>query len=130
MSTLRNLTADECLALIAPGGVGRIAFTGSHGPTILPVNYRLDGDRIVLRTRTGGAMDGDLRTGIDDLEIVVAFEVDAIDPEHREGWSVLVQGPCHHTPGTPGAPGGSWVDGRDHLITITPQRVTGRRLEG
>ncbi|TKK86138.1 pyridoxamine 5'-phosphate oxidase family protein [Herbidospora galbida] len=126
MSTLRTLTADECLALIAPGGVGRIAFSGSHGPTILPVNYRLDDGVIVFRTRTGGAMDDDLRTHVDDLEIVVAFEVDAIDPEHREGWSVLVQGPCHHAPG---APGDSWVEDRDHLITIRPQRITGRRLE-
>ncbi|WP_030450180.1 pyridoxamine 5'-phosphate oxidase family protein [Herbidospora cretacea] len=127
MSTLRTLTADECLALIALGGVGRIAFTGSHGPTILPVNYRLDDGRIVFTARTGGAMDDDLRTHVDDLEIVVAFEVDAVDPEHREGWSVLVQGPCHHAQG---APGGSWVEGRDHLITIRPLRVTGRRLEG
>ncbi|WP_235965812.1 pyridoxamine 5'-phosphate oxidase family protein [Herbidospora solisilvae] len=126
MSTLRTLTADECLALIAPGGVGRIAFTGAHGPAILPVNYRLDDGRIVFRTRTGGAMDDDLRTNIDDLEIVVAFEVDAIDPERQEGWSVLVQGPCRHAAGEPG---GSWVEGRDHLITIRPQRVTGRRLE-
>ncbi|GAB1817588.1 pyridoxamine 5'-phosphate oxidase family protein [Herbidospora sp. RD11066] len=127
MNTLRTLTDEECLALIAPGGIGRIAFTGSHGPTILPVNYHLDAGRIVLHTRTGGALDADLRTHIEGLEIVVAFEVDAIDPERREGWSVLVQGPCHHA-GTD-VLGGSWAEGRDHLITITPSRVTGRRLE-
>ncbi|WP_061297704.1 pyridoxamine 5'-phosphate oxidase family protein [Herbidospora cretacea] len=126
MSTLRALTDEECLALIAPGGIGRIAFTGSRGPTILPVTYRLADGLIEFTTRTGGAMDDDLRTHVDDLEIVVAFEVDAIDPVHREGWSVLIQGPCHHAGN---ARGDSWADGRDHLITIRPHRITGRRLE-
>ncbi|MFG1969058.1 pyridoxamine 5'-phosphate oxidase family protein [Nonomuraea fuscirosea] len=34
----------ECLRLIAPGGIGRVAFSGSHGPTVLPVNYVPDDD--------------------------------------------------------------------------------------
>ncbi|GAA0966263.1 hypothetical protein GCM10009555_007670 [Acrocarpospora macrocephala] len=132
---LHELGAAECLSLISPGGVGRVAFNGSDGPTILPVNYRVINGAIVFRTRAGGAMDEDLRTGIEDLEIKIAFEVDEIDVARHEGWSVLVQGPVHHVAddevrwvADPGVQ--AWAGGtRDHYVRITPQRITGRRIQ-
>src|SRR5690606_12053633 len=90
---LEKLDREECMRLIAPGGIGRVAFNGSHGPTILPVNYKLHNGAIVFRTARGGPMDRDLRTGVTGVEIVVGFQVDRIDEARREGWSVLVQGP-------------------------------------
>src|SRR5690606_4560718 len=95
---LEKLDDEECLRLIAPGGIGRVAFNGSHGPTILPVNYKLHQGAIVFRTARGGEMDRDLRTGLEGVEIVVGFQVDRIDEVRRAGWSVLVQGPFHHVP--------------------------------
>ena len=47
----------ECQRLIAAGGVGRIGYTGRFGPTILPVNYALDGEAIVFRTMPGSRLD-------------------------------------------------------------------------
>ena len=49
-TVLEVLDEAECLRLISAGGVGRIAFTGRYGPTVLPVNYQLHQGTIVFRT--------------------------------------------------------------------------------
>jgi nitroimidazol reductase NimA-like FMN-containing flavoprotein (pyridoxamine 5'-phosphate oxidase superfamily) len=132
---LEELDEAECLRLIAPGGVGRLVFAGQFDLTVLPVNYKLHNGAILFRTAAQGTTDEDLRTGITFADYRVAFEVDDIDAEAREGWSVLVQGPAHHLDSeaeqaeamavgvTP------WAGGdRDHFIRITPVRITGRRI--
>ena len=48
------LDERECLRLVAPGGVGRIAFVGELDLTVLPVNYRLIDGTILFRTREDG----------------------------------------------------------------------------
>jgi Pyridoxamine 5'-phosphate oxidase len=90
------LDEAECLRLIAPGGVGRIGYSGRFGPTILPVNFALHEQTIVFRTGRHSPMGEDLRTGIADAEYKVAFEIDEISPATREGWSILIQGSAHH----------------------------------
>lgn len=131
---LKELTEQECLGLISPGGIGRVAFSGAHGPTVLPVNYRVIDGAIVFRTRAGGAMDNDLRTDIKDLDIKIAFQVDEIDKSRHEGWSVLVQGPAHHVEANDTAfldnlKIETWAGGeRDHYVRIIPSRITGRRV--
>ncbi|MFI6317616.1 pyridoxamine 5'-phosphate oxidase family protein [Nonomuraea sp. NPDC050556] len=125
---LEELDEKECLRLISPGGIGRVAFSGSHGPTVLPVNYRMQDGAIVFRTRYGGAMDEDLRTGLEGLEIKIAFEVDQIDEAKHEGRSVLVQGPAHHMAESD-VDVQPWAGGeRDLYVRIIPSRITGRRI--
>ncbi|WP_285591623.1 pyridoxamine 5'-phosphate oxidase family protein [Herbidospora sp. NBRC 101105] len=128
--TLETLNEQECLQLIGAAGIGRVAFGGALGPTIFPVNYRLLNGEIVFRIREGGTMDESLRSGIEDLEIKIAFQVDHIDETNHEGWSVLIQGPAHHVPESDiKANVDSWAgDDRNHYIRIAPQRVTGRRI--
>jgi len=132
---LELLDEAECLRLIAPGGIGRLAFAGQFDLTVLPVNYVLHHGAILFRTAQAGSTEEDLRTGIEHAEYRVAFEVDHIDTEARDGWSVLVQGPAHHldtpeeraealTAGVEPWPSGD----REHFISITPARITGRRL--
>jgi nitroimidazol reductase NimA-like FMN-containing flavoprotein (pyridoxamine 5'-phosphate oxidase superfamily) len=132
---LEPLDEAECLRLISPGGIGRIAFVGRYGLTVLPVNYKLHNGAIVFRTAQDSPTGDDLRTGIAHAEYQVAFEIDHIDPVARDGWSVLIHGPAHHMAtdaeraavlesGVEPWPGGS----REHAISITPSRVTGRRL--
>jgi nitroimidazol reductase NimA-like FMN-containing flavoprotein (pyridoxamine 5'-phosphate oxidase superfamily) len=132
---LEALDETECLRLISPGGIGRIAFTGRYGLTVLPVNYRLHNGTIVFRTAQDSPTGEDLRTGIAHAEYQVAFEIDEIDPVAKEGWSVLIHGPAHHMDspaeravvlesGVEPWPGGA----REHVISITPGRITGRRL--
>lgn len=126
--SLEELDEKECLRLISPGGIGRIAFSGSHGPTILPVNYQVHDGAIIFRTRYGGAMDQDLRTGLEGVEIKIGFQVDEIDEAKHQGWSVLIQGPAHHMTDSD-IDVHSWAGGeRDLYLKIVPSQVTGRRI--
>src|SRR6266702_7634688 len=79
---LRELAPAECLRLLAPGGVGRVAFATTAGPAALPVNFAMDMDMVVFRTGPGtllAAHAGDQ----------VGFEADHLDEALAQGWSVL-----------------------------------------
>lgn len=131
---IEELDEDQCLALIAPGGIGRIGYTSRFGQVVLPVNYALQDGAIVFRTAENGPIDEDLRTGIADAAYKVAFEIDSIDTAGQQGWSVLIQGPAHHV--TPAgqdtarkAGVNSWAPGdRELFVQIVPSRITGRRV--
>jgi nitroimidazol reductase NimA-like FMN-containing flavoprotein (pyridoxamine 5'-phosphate oxidase superfamily) len=132
---LEPLDEAECLRLISPGGIGRLAYTGRYGMTVFPVNYKLHDGSIVFRTSQDSPTDEDLRTGIAHAEYEVAFEIDDVDPVSEVGWSVLIQGSAHHmaTEAERAAVRESgvqpWAGGpREHAIRITPTRITGRRL--
>ncbi|HMA46695.1 MAG TPA: pyridoxamine 5'-phosphate oxidase family protein [Frankiaceae bacterium] len=127
---LRALTAAQCLDLLATQQVGRVAFVANEAhPTILPVNYVLDGDRIVIRSGPGPKLDAA------DRGDVVAFEVDQLDPAGRTGWSVVAVGAARRlrTVGeqarAAALPLRPWAPGpRSYFIQITPGRLTGRLL--
>ncbi|GAA2220183.1 hypothetical protein GCM10009850_121990 [Nonomuraea monospora] len=133
---LEVLETEECLRLVGPGGIGRVAFSGSHGPTVLPVNYRLHDGDVVFRTARGGAMDEDLRSGLEGVDIGIAFQVDRIDEVRRAGWSVLIRGAAHHVPDEEVAKVSDagvtpWAGGERHLyVRVIPQQITGRRIHG
>lgn len=116
----------ECLRRLASQPVGRFAVADpGEPPLVVPVNFLLDGDTIVFRTELGRKVLLVHRvTG-------ASFEVDDIDPIHRTGWSVLVQGHAHeaslatvrHLPLQP------WVGGpRNRWIRLVPERITGRTI--
>lgn len=132
---LETLDEAECLRLISPGGVGRLAYSGRFGLTVMPVNYRMHEGSIVFRTAQDSPTDEDLRTGIAGAEYKVAFEVDDVDADAREGWSVLVQGDAHHVDSAGeyasvlAAGVDTWAGGsREHFLRIIPTRITGRRV--
>ncbi|MFI9626041.1 helix-turn-helix domain-containing protein [Streptomyces sp. NPDC052042] len=126
---LLELDPRECSLLLSTHGVGRVGVTTDDGPAILPVNYLVDGDRIAYRSARGSLLTATAgRT--------VAFEVDHIDEAMSQGWSVLVVGEVavvddpeaarrldEEARTTP------WAGGpRNVWLTITPARVTGRRI--
>lgn len=127
---LRVLSAQECLSLLEPGGVGRVGFMSADGVVILPVNFAVAGQTIVFRTApdTLLAVYGNAP---------VSFEADRLDEVLREGWSVLVQGHAHLVNdehqlqrleyATRLEP---WAGGaRDVYVRITPARISGRRIQ-
>jgi nitroimidazol reductase NimA-like FMN-containing flavoprotein (pyridoxamine 5'-phosphate oxidase superfamily) len=132
---LEHLDESECLRLISPGGLGRLAYSGRFGPTVLPVNYQMHEGSVVFRTAQNSPTDQDLRTGIDHAEYKVAFEIDEINLASRTGWSVLIQGSAHHADSA--AERASlreagiepWAGGaRELFLSIRPTRITGRRI--
>jgi nitroimidazol reductase NimA-like FMN-containing flavoprotein (pyridoxamine 5'-phosphate oxidase superfamily) len=134
--TIETLDEAECLRLIAPGGIGRIAYASRWGQAVLPVNYRLHEGAIVFRTALHSALDEDLQTGIGDAEYKVAFEIDELDMAGRQGWSVLIQGPAHRVESederasATKAGVSNWAPGnRELFVRIVPSRITGRRIK-
>jgi nitroimidazol reductase NimA-like FMN-containing flavoprotein (pyridoxamine 5'-phosphate oxidase superfamily) len=132
---LEEIDRAECLRLIAPSGVGRIAFTGRFGPMVLAVGYTLHEDTIVFLTAQDSATEEDLRTGIAHAEYKVAFEIDEFDVTERVGWSVMVQGAAHHVDSSAersallDAGVEAWPEGaRQHFIRIAPTMISGRRI--
>ena len=83
---LEVLEREECLRLLATATLGRIALTEGALPVVLPVNFHVAADHILIRTSRGTKLDAATRNA------VVAFEVDEIDPLSHTGWSVMVTG--------------------------------------
>ena len=132
---IEELTEQECLTLIAGGGIGRIAYAGRYGQTVLPVNYELLDNTIVFRTGEDSPLEEDLQTGIRHAEFQVAFEIDEINVAEKDGWSVLIQGPAHHIDSDAERAAARqtgvqpWSGGaKEHSIRIVPTRITGRRI--
>lgn len=126
---LLPLERATCLELLATQPVGRLVFTHRALPEVLPVNYQLDGEQILIRLAIGSTAAKVIRGS------VVAFEVDHIDIGSRIGWSVTVVGHAHEVNDAPAlarveALGlESWTgDPRDHFVAIVTEKVTGRRL--
>jgi len=125
---LEILREEQCLSLLEGTSLGRIAVTVGAVPAIFPINYRLIDGRILFRTGDGTK----LHQASDHA--VVAFEVDEVDPVTHAGWSVLVVGvakevrEAHADAGLDTIPR-PWAPGeRDHIIAITPELVSGRRV--
>jgi transcriptional regulator with XRE-family HTH domain len=127
---ITKLMPAECRRLIAAGGIGRIAFSTTSGPMVLPVNFAVVEGTIVIRTGDGTMIDG-------HADEPVAFEVDHIDEALCQGWSVLVRGRAHRVAHPAelqhmrrDATIWPWPGGdRDVYVRIIPDRISGRRIE-
>jgi uncharacterized protein len=88
MPTLLNeeISRAECLELLREARVGRLGISIDALPAVLPVNYLLLSDAVVIR------MVGDSALFRASSGAVVAFEVDDYDSIGSFGWSVLVRG--------------------------------------
>jgi uncharacterized protein len=126
---LEVLSREECLELLGSVAVGRVGLSVEALPVIVPVNFVLDGERIVIGTGAGGKLDAAL------AGVVIAFETDSWDPISHTGWSVLVRGAAsviddpddvRYARRLPLAPWGRPADLR--YVTVTTDLVSGRRL--
>ena len=124
------IPADECRTLLATRQLGRIGLAGGPFPLILPVNYVLDGDAVVIRT------DSPKITAAAD-HTRVAFEVDDVDERTRSGWSVLVQGWGQDLTDAAGSAFeqlrrrsiGPWAPGeKAHWLAVEIRHISGRRI--
>jgi nitroimidazol reductase NimA-like FMN-containing flavoprotein (pyridoxamine 5'-phosphate oxidase superfamily) len=132
---IEALGEAECLQLISAGGIGRLAYQSRFGPAVLPVNYQIHDGAVIFRTAEDSPLDEDLRTGIEDADYQVAFEIDELDNAKRQGWCVLIQGSAHHMETDAERAEAKlahvepWVGGnREMYLRIVPSRITGRRI--
>lgn len=125
---LEVLERAECLRLLGAGETGRIGVLEGGHPLILPVNYGIDGDDVVLRSNEGSKVDA-ARGG------PACFEIDGTDPDRRAGWSVVVRGRLEVVTALDsvlrdriGALADPWIGERSHLLRLRSTAITGRRL--
>ena len=128
---INDLSAEQCRALLDQHHVGRLAYLDTAGvfPVILPVNYLLLGNDVVVRTDPGSKLRAALHNA------PVAFEVDGVDLPREVGWSVLVRGfisevtdraqleQLRRSALRPWAPGA-----KAHYLRVSPRQLTGREI--
>lgn len=126
---LEVLDRPQCLGLLATATLGRLGISLGALPVVLPVNFRLVGDRVVFRTTSGTKLDAATSNAI------VAFEVDDFDPMSHAGWSVVVTGEARSvTDPTELAELSSariprWAPAEgDRFVAIPTRVISGRRI--
>jgi hypothetical protein len=83
-----DLSDARCLELLRDGVIGRVALCSPLGPRIVPLTYALRGDSVVWRTSPYSEL------ALHGRDQELAFEVDHIDYERRQAWSVVAVGRC------------------------------------
>ena len=126
-----RLEEDEALALAATMPVGRIVHARGERMFAAPVNVLLEQRDVLFRT----APDTELLTAARD-NTSAAFEVDDVVDWSRSGWSVLIRGRLSEVTDAEtvqrvlSSPLRPWAGGdRDHVLRLSGQEVTGRRIE-
>ena len=82
----RTLSREQCLALVASVPVGRVVYTDQALPAVMPMNFVLDGDEVVIHTASDSTLAAAVRNA------VVAFQADDFDPDATTGWSITITG--------------------------------------
>ena len=132
MAESRELDEEQCADLLRSNIVGRAALSTPAGPHIVPVNYSVMNDEILIRTAPYSLL------GTYGPGSLVAFEVDWIDYERHLGWSVLARGHAHAITDPvavrkiyEGWPPRPWADGSRPLFLRLPwEELSGVRLGG
>ena len=81
-----ELARSDCISRLLTSQVGRIALSIRSLPMILPVSYRLDRDDVLVSTVAAPHVVACVYRN------VVTFQVDDVDFESGERWSVSVTG--------------------------------------
>lgn len=123
------LEPQECWRLLGEASVGRLALIVDGHPDVFPVNYKVDNESLLFRTGTGTKQQAI------DADATVALEADRVSAEFGMAWSVVVKGKAQRDTST-----GQTLDslgralfpwqgvGKDYLVRIVPDSVTGRRF--
>jgi hypothetical protein len=123
------LNPQECWRLLREASVGRLALIVDGRPDVFPVNYKVDNESLVFRTGTGTKQEAL------DAGTPVAMEADRVSAEFGVAWSVVVKGQAVRA-----TPAGEDLEalgralfpwqgiGKDYLVRIVPDSVTGRRF--
>lgn len=125
-----ELSADECVDLLSGNDVGRVAVATPRGPRIVPVNYAIHEEAIVFRTTPYSEL------GTYGRDSDLAFEIDSLDFEMHQGWSVVAIGKASAVddPGELAAIRAAWdptpwAAGARHLyLKLRWREISGRRL--
>jgi uncharacterized protein len=129
MAQLVEISVEESWTLLASHSICRVAWAGSDGPVVLPLNYVVHDHTLWLRTSAHSTFSQE----IDDDQLAIL--VDEFDSATQVGWSVQVRGVAEVHYDTDDVPEDvlahlrTWASGpRPLWINVTPTAVNGRRL--
>lgn len=124
---ITELTTEECWEALKNEEFGRLAYRLGEEVNIAPINYAVDGDRLLFRTAEGSKLLGVV------MYPDVVFEIDGYDDEFAE--SVIVRGRArllseseeHRVENVELHP---WLDTlKYNVVEIAPTQITGRRFK-
>jgi nitroimidazol reductase NimA-like FMN-containing flavoprotein (pyridoxamine 5'-phosphate oxidase superfamily) len=119
-----EIDRTECLRLLAGGAVGRVVFTDAALPAALPVGYVLVGEEIVFRTPYGS------RLAVAVVSAVVGFQVDDLDADTRQGWSVVGVGQAYEVIDARLLAMLPWTGpDRGHVVAVPMECLSGSRMQ-
>jgi nitroimidazol reductase NimA-like FMN-containing flavoprotein (pyridoxamine 5'-phosphate oxidase superfamily) len=123
------LRRQECLEFLGRVSIGRIGVSIEALPAILPVQFALRDDSVLVRTIPGTKLDAAT------IGAVVAFQAEAWEPADQLYWSVLLQGLATEVGDDRNAQREasairSWggVDRAHRLVRIEATKIAGRRF--
>ena len=126
---VEELDPSECRRLLVTTNVGRLGYSTGDEVRIVPLNYVLAADQLVVRTLP------DNEVARFALNRPVAFEIDELDRFLQSGWSVLVSGVATELPRESlramdfGETPEPWAEGvRSLYLQIPLVKLTGRRV--
>jgi len=115
----------ESVELLESETVGRMCIVVSDYPIAFPISYRLVRDdtkvRIVFRAAPHAALA--------QYDGPASMEVDRVDPDHLNSWSVIVRGTLHKVFGNHELPDTfPLLEGRYQWMVLEVSAVSGRRF--
>jgi len=125
-----ELTPFDCWGLVEREGVvARVVWSEPDGPAIAPVNYVVADGAVWFQTSAGSR----LAQHCDDRAVLV--EVDSVDTDARQGWSVIVTGTARQVEAgqVPELLGrlDIWPPGPHPVfVRVEAEAITGRRVRG
>jgi nitroimidazol reductase NimA-like FMN-containing flavoprotein (pyridoxamine 5'-phosphate oxidase superfamily) len=130
ITATEGLSASECWALLRSTDVGRLAMSFAGRQEIFPLNYVVDHGTVVFRTGEGTKLAAATE------RLAVAFEVDGLDVEPGEVWSVVIKGTVEEVKRVDelmdvvaALPLYPWhAAPKGHFLRIVPGEITGRRF--
>jgi nitroimidazol reductase NimA-like FMN-containing flavoprotein (pyridoxamine 5'-phosphate oxidase superfamily) len=128
MSAMRyEIPGWECRDLLAAEGVGRLCVSDGGYPLAFPVNYRVVrsdiAEQIVFRTSPSSALAR--CTG------PASFELDDIDDDQRNAWSIIIRGELRRVVGEHELPDSHPLvaEGRYQWMVLEVRAMSGRRFK-
>jgi nitroimidazol reductase NimA-like FMN-containing flavoprotein (pyridoxamine 5'-phosphate oxidase superfamily) len=122
-----EMSTEECWEFLRSCEFGHLAFHLAEQVHITPINYAVDGEKLLFRTAEGSKL----------LAVVmnpdIAFETDTYDDEHAT--SVILRGTArqldeHEEHRAENVPLRPWVPTlKYNVVEITPTEISGRRFE-
>ena len=123
------LEPRECIRLLRLADVGHLALSSGALPMIVPVNYSVGHDVVLVRTTATAR----LKAATD--QTVVAFEANGIDDDVHAAWTVTIAGIAREATteeqaAVDGATLPDWIaPDADRVIAISLERIAGQRIQ-